>query len=87
MSARVEYAEFEAEVEDEVFDEEIEFEPTFKMPPTGPLGGEVDIEALFARAAKFSNVFPDVGALIAPTMPMDYKWELWMKRRNLPAWQ
>ena len=67
------YAEPDAEVseDDDEDDDEIEFELTFKIPPTAPPGGEVDVVAFFARAANLSKVFPDVGAFIAPTMPID----------------
>ena len=61
-----------AEPDAEVVEEEVEFEPTFRIPPTAPPGGDVELVAFFARAAKAANVFPDVGALIAPTMPMKY---------------
>lgn len=46
-------------------------EPLLKMPPAGPLGGTVLLEACLASWANFSNVLPDSGALIAPTIPAD----------------
>jgi hypothetical protein len=64
-----------AELDEEVVDVkvEVEFELTFRIPPTAPPGGDVDVVAFFARAAKAAKVFPDDGALIAPTMPMSCK--------------
>lgn len=59
-----------AELEAEVVEDEVEFELTFRIPPTAPPGGEVEVVAFFARAAKAENVFPEVGALTAPTMPV-----------------
>ena len=61
------YTELLAEVVDEV-----EFELSFRTPPKAPPGGEVDVVAFLARAANAANVLPDVGALIAPTIPMRY---------------
>jgi hypothetical protein len=58
-----------AELEAEVMEEEVEIELTFRIPPTAPPGGEVDVVAVLARLIKLSKVFPLVGALIAPTIP------------------
>jgi hypothetical protein len=44
---------------------------TAKIPPTGTVsGGEVEVVALAASFANAASVLPDVGALIAATMPL-----------------
>lgn len=44
-----------------------------RMPPTGPVGGEVLVLAFLARRTKASKVLPVVGALMAPTIPA-WQW-------------
>ena len=58
--------ELELELEGEV---ELELELPFRTPPAAPPAGEVLFVAFFAKAANASNVLPEFGALIAPTMP------------------
>ena len=42
-----------------------------KIPPSGTVsGGEVEVVALAASLANAASVFPDVGALIAATIPL-----------------
>jgi len=58
-------------VEDE--EDEVLLLLVFKVPPTGPPGGEVEVVAFLARVMNASRVLPVVGALMAPTMP-DWQW-------------
>lgn len=45
-----------------------------KIPPSGTVsGGEVEVVALAASLANAASVLPDVGALIAATMPL-WQW-------------
>ena len=47
---------------------------TAKIPPSGTVsGGEVEVVALAASLANAASVVPDVGAMIAATMPL-WQW-------------
>jgi hypothetical protein len=57
--------------------EEVEFASLLKIPPIGAVGGTVLavklMGGLVARPMKAASVFPVVGALMAPTMPL-WQW-------------
>lgn len=44
-----------------------------RVPPIGPVGGELDKVAFLAKAMNLSRVLPVVGALMEPTMPA-WQW-------------
>jgi hypothetical protein len=49
----------------------LELESTLRTPPTALPGGDVLAVVFSARVMKASSVFPEEGALIAPTMPVN----------------